>query len=524
MLNGSFLYPWQLKVLKHLYDTGLSSCKLIIIKKDSLSQPPSIISRFSRFSLFEVFKRTFLHQHIFRQVPIPDWINAKVIEVETNREGKFGESLSEEDIREIKGLQLDFLLRFGFGILKGDVLSCTKWGIWSFHHGNEQEFRGGPAGYWEIIKNAATQGVILQQLTEKLDAGNLILKREYSVIRHSYRENLQKLLWHSADMPAQALQLLSNGNISPDSFNTIQTTAPIYKYPTNLSFIFGLCVLLINRVKLKYTLLFKQEKWVIGYKPVTDVQYKFISSQATGSYYADPFIVEDTTGPKILAEYYCYKKKRGSIVLLNPHLKDHKIILDKETHLSYPFVYKEGDEVFIIPEEGNTGGVHLYKWNKYHETVEFVSTLLHLPGIDTSLVKLKNTYYLFTGIQGDLPNEKLFIYYADKLEGPYIPHPCNPVKVSPIGTRMAGSFYDENNILIRPSQSSIRIYGEKVIFNRIKELTKTAYEEEILNELTPGMLKGFEDGLHTYHKSGNFVVIDVKRMRSDWISFKSQLK
>ena len=32
--------------------------------------------------------------------------------------------------------QLDVLVRFGFNILRGEILTVAKYGIWSYHHGD----------------------------------------------------------------------------------------------------------------------------------------------------------------------------------------------------------------------------------------------------------------------------------------------------------------------------------------------------------------------------------------------------
>lgn len=525
LLNGNYLYPWQIKVIEALYKTGLAECSLLIIKKSNSSPDKSLFKKlFNPNLLFEFAKKLRLHSGPYKQIPIPSWLNTEILYAEVSQEGKYAEIFSSDDVNAIKSKNLDFLIRFGFGIIKGEILESAKWGIWSFHHGNEQEFRGGPAGYWEIIKNADKQGVLLQQLTDKLDSGKLILKREFSVLRHSYSENLNKLFLQSADMPAQALKMIHSGNLNPESFNPISTHAPIYRYPSNLQFIKGWFIISFYRLKLKWVHLCKQEKWVIGWRQQGNHQYQFISSPSSGTYYADPFIILENGITQILAEYYSYKEKKGSIVLIKPNQSGHTTIIEKDTHLSYPFIFHEKGITYIIPEEANTGKLNLYQWDGQTESVKFITTLLNQPAIDASIVKHQDTYYLFAGLKGELPNEKLFLYYSSNLFGPYQEHPCNPVKVSPEGARMAGAFLHENGNLVRPSQCSIHAYGEKVIFQKILELSKTSYKEEPFKELTPGMLKGFSDGLHTFHKSGNFVVIDVKRMQSDWVSFNAQLK
>lgn len=524
MLNNRHLFNWQLKTIQLLEQTGLVSCRLIIIKKKSEGHSTSFFRRiFKSPWLFENYKKAFIQQHVYKQVEIPHWLKADLIETEVISSSKNTDTFPNEVIEKIKTYQLHFMLRFGFGILKGNILNVAQWGIWSFHHGDEQEFRGGPPGYWEIMKSVRKQGVILQQLTEKLDAGKLILKREYSIIRHSYKDNVYKLLFQSADMPAQAVKMIHADIIKPGQFESISTQAPIYKYPTNFQFLVGLTKLLFNKIKFKYYDLFKQENWVVGLKKMSDEKYSFISSAKTGTYYADPFIIQANGNACLLAEYYSYSVRKGSIVMLSPHQPGHKVIIDKDTHLSYPFVFHDSGVDYIIPEEGSTGKLNIYKWNPSTCEAEFIQTLINIPAIDPSIIKVNDVYYLFTGIQGELPNEKLFIYYAENLFGPYHPHVCNPVKVSPHGTRMAGAIFDNGIGLIRPSQSSIKSYGEKVILQRIEQLSTTRYKEVKIDELKPVYLNGFNDGLHTYHQSNNYTAIDVKRMQSDFKSFISRL-
>ena len=86
---------------------------------------------------------------------------------------------SEANCKEIKNLKLDVLLRHEFRIIKGKILNIPKYGIWSFHHGDNDINRGGPPGFWEIMFNQSVTGVTLQILNDKLDGGNVIEKGFY---------------------------------------------------------------------------------------------------------------------------------------------------------------------------------------------------------------------------------------------------------------------------------------------------------------------------------------------------------
>ncbi|MBK7221811.1 MAG: hypothetical protein IPH94_10950 [Saprospiraceae bacterium] len=58
-------------------------------------------------------------------------------------EKKFSDFFTEKSVRELKAIEPDLLIRFGFRILRGEVLILPKYGIWSLHHGDNRINRGG---------------------------------------------------------------------------------------------------------------------------------------------------------------------------------------------------------------------------------------------------------------------------------------------------------------------------------------------------------------------------------------------
>ena len=57
---------------------------------------------------------------------------------------KFVHRFPPESLEAIRAKDLDVLIRFGFNILKGDILRSARYGVWSYHHGDNEFFRGGP--------------------------------------------------------------------------------------------------------------------------------------------------------------------------------------------------------------------------------------------------------------------------------------------------------------------------------------------------------------------------------------------
>jgi methionyl-tRNA formyltransferase len=88
----------------------------------------------------------------------------------------FTQRFSQQDLEIVREQKLDVILRFGFNILRGEILSVPRYGIWSYHHGDNAYYRGGPAYFWEIYERHPLSGVILQVLSEELDAGLVLCK------------------------------------------------------------------------------------------------------------------------------------------------------------------------------------------------------------------------------------------------------------------------------------------------------------------------------------------------------------
>ena len=81
-----------------------------------------------------------------------------------------------EDIKRIKELNLDLLIRGGSGILRGDILDACPNGVISFHHADKDINRGSPPGFWEVYDRSDRTGFVIQRLKDELDGGDVLYK------------------------------------------------------------------------------------------------------------------------------------------------------------------------------------------------------------------------------------------------------------------------------------------------------------------------------------------------------------
>eukprot|EP01034_Spumella_vulgaris_P002669 gene2669-3462_t len=208
MCNGSTLSRWQWESIRLLWESGYAEPVLLIQNAVDETPQPTGFEKWRKYPykhlVYRLAKRFLFRVPSMEQEPMPPELEALPwLRCVTIRKGKYSEYFSDDDLEKITGYRLDFVLRYGFNIIRGKVLDVPKYGVWSYHHGDEMLFRGGPIGLWEIYRRSLVNGVVLQRLNDLIDAGVILSRRTYQTVNHSYSEHVEKILWHNADMPLE---------------------------------------------------------------------------------------------------------------------------------------------------------------------------------------------------------------------------------------------------------------------------------------------------------------------------------
>jgi hypothetical protein len=540
MCSSTLFQHWQAESIRTLLREG-HQCVLLIRdtreteKKHFLSRLGSyqwnkLIYNLCHRTIFKApAKNTIDFGKEFRTIPVQDCL--------VDKKG-FSEYFSPGDIHSIRSYQPDFILRFGFGIIRGPILEVAQYGVWSFHHDDEMKYRGGPPAFWGIWRNDPVTGAILQRLTDKLDDGIVLQKGYFKTIRHSYRANLEQVLEESAPWPAKVASFLSNGG--EPGLKTASSEAKIFRVPGNFLMVLYLAKLFINKIRFHFNDLFLTEFWHSGVinKPAENQIFSgerihqkditWIPSPGRSEYYADPSALFDAGQLRIYFEDFRYKTQSAGIscFTLDPStgkFSEKKEILPGNPHLSYPFVFLSGNTIYCIPESCIEKRVRLYR---YDETADrFVPDQILLDGIDAvdpTLVNFENRWWLFFTRKRQ-SNTHLYIYWSDDLKGPYQPHPQNPVKTDVRCARPAGKFFTHEGTLYRPSQDCSLTYGNRVVINKILELTTESFREEPLYVVGPLAFGKYKKGFHTFNSAGPFTIFDAKCYRFDPVNFRHRL-
>lgn len=118
----------------------------------------------------------------------------------------------------------DVVIRYGFGLLRGDVLEAPEYGVLSFHPADIRQYRGlGPPKAY--LDGRQTMGVTLQRITEDIDGGDLVAYAETDV-------SGCKTLWEVYDeLDELQVELLADGirNLRDDSIQ-IRTPDSLGEY------------------------------------------------------------------------------------------------------------------------------------------------------------------------------------------------------------------------------------------------------------------------------------------------------
>jgi hypothetical protein len=536
MRNATIMEAWQIEALQELFSLDFVE-PVLVIEEFSPIKKGSLKSKFKKLfgfkSLFYFYDRYVFNPKVLQAQSSDElFFEVPIISCAVIKKG-VGEYFQKVDIDQIALYKPDIIIRFGFNILKGEILSVARYGVWSYHHGDEQKYRGGPAGFWEIINKDPVTGVILQKLTEELDAGVVLKKGFFKTEFKSYSDQFDDLFRQSVSWLKEACVEL---NIKGEDFinrKPSESTAPIYKFPTNSYMLRLFGVVLIEKIKFHYRELFLPEKWNIGIlkQSIEDLVINpsnssvgWISAEKRGIYNADPFGFSAFGRNYILYEDFDYKNNKGKISAIPIEGGEKEVLLETDYHLSYPYVFEHEGETFMIPESFQANKLILYKYNKSNGKWEDYCVLLEqMQVIDPSLIHHNEKWWLFCTLADKNPNTNLFLFYSDKLEGPYISHALNPVKTDIRSARPAGSIFFHDNDIIRPGQDCSETYGGAVVFNKICTINPFDYKEQEIGRLNPEAEGKYKYGLHTISRLNGFTLVDGKTYEFSSSNFKRQL-
>ena len=163
----------------------------------------------------------------------------------------------------------------------------------------------------------------------------------------------------------------------------------------------------------------------------------------------------------------------------------------------------------MIPETSARRTVELYRADPCPERWTLAATLIEGEDLaDATLLRRDNGWWLFAAERARWASswDTLVLWRADRLLGPWRPHPANPVLVDLTAARPGGRILDIDGKLVRPAQDCAGGYGARLAFAAIEQLDETGFRQAVLARAKPF---GSNSGLHSYDRTDRFEVIDL---------------
>ena len=211
-------------------------------------------------------------------------------------------------------------------------------------------------------------------------------------------------------------------------------------------------------------------EWIVKYKIKRTGEWKELKRQKD-YWYADPILLEYGNKIYLFTEAFSEKTSKGKLAISiydssSEEFSMPQVIINRPYHLSYPEVFENNGKVYMIPETSQNRTLELYEaedkdllsWKKNGVLLDkcFLA--------DTTVLKENNRILLYSYeekppkyttkvFELDIKNKKVKLISEESSE-------FN-------NRRPAGNFVCVDNIVQRPLQFNVKMYGEKIIYENI---------------------------------------------------------
>lgn len=430
---------------------------------------------------------------------------------------------SDGDIKKLVELQFDVLVRCGSGILRGPILTAAKFGILSFHHGDNRINRGYPAGFWEVYHRKSSTGFVIQQLTEELDGGNVLVRGQFAT-KFCYLLNQASLYSKSNRYLQHLLVRMAASQKLPEKEPAQPYCQRLYTRPTlreQFVYVVKLAAHLLKQIFDKY-LARNMGAWHVAYTrggwrslPMWKAS---VIANPPGHFLADPFVWRSNGEDYCFVEDFSSKKGLGCIAAYKLSDRGAERLGDaiaEPFHMSFPYLFEVGSALYMCPEISQSREIRLYESIDFPLKWKFSKTLMQdISAVDSMIFQFENRWWMLTNTDpiglGDHSYELRAFFSDDPTSDEWTAHQQNPIFIDSAKARNAGLVRDGDQFFRVAQSQGFDRYGAGFSVNRIVKLNPTEYEEECICAVTPEFLPDLL-GTHHLHSNGQTTVFDFFR-------------
>ena len=473
---------WQFDALQEVISDGHEINLLAIAKGNSPKSQKKLRHVFYYF--FAILNRYKLAQ--LNRVSIHNLGLEDTLQVDFERETKgIWEEIPANSLSRFS--DSDVVIKFGMGLLRNPHLIPAKYGVLSYHHGDPKKYRGRPAGFWESLNSESSMGVIVQSLSNNLDAGEIKAIGFSRVNQTSYRKTLSEVYATGTPLLRKAISNLTSGSSIASSISNKTTTLPSNAKVIQLSI-----MQLKNRVARYAYGAFFEKKWRIGSLPLlgdleshSTIKAQEIDLIPVPSGY---MMTADPCG-ELFDGLYCEllnnKSGLGEIGIWKQG-DWHHLDIGIVGHASYPQIVQWNNSAFLFPEVSSGSSpvlIELGLDGKPSGKKMYLKNLEDKKLVDGTLFESNGSWFLFAGSSAD-SHQRLELYYSSSLDSGFHAHPMSPIVLDPRSSRMAGPIVQKDGSIYRFGQDCSERYGGGITISKVIGLTPSNYHEERVGSLS----------------------------------------
>ena len=241
------------------------------------------------------------------------------------------------------------------------------------------------------------------------------------------------------------------------------------------------------------------------------------------TFQADPFIIERDNKVYIFYEALRFRNSKGILRcrILDADLAElDDVKLDGfdylKCHLSFPFVFENNGQFFMIPESSERKEVILFQCVDFPQRWKAINVLISDEALtDNVFFSLHGACYLLSTTM----NNELMIHTAESVSGPW--QKITPtLQLSNQHQRGAGAPHNIGNTLYFLTQECTpETYGKSIYIKALVTLNAFSFDEKLIAQVNAAINQS--DGVHTLNFTNNYLVYDSK---INTFSFLSILK
>jgi hypothetical protein len=529
LLLDSFSVPaWVYSVIQRIVNENSGEFTLVILNDNTVQSNKAKRNA----SIYSVFNR--IDEKLFTKEPNPFapknvaelLLNVPIIKVLPVQNGNVS-FLNEVDVKNLREYQLDILIKFGFENLQFEILNASKYGTWFYYHGDDRIMRGGPPGFWEVVENWSETSSALIAAGGNFPPNRVLFRSHLVTYPLSPARHRSYYFWATTSFLPRQLELLQRFGEDKywkqtEKFNA-SSLCEITKYetPSNSSAIMSIGKIIIRLIKEFVQRFFYTDHWFLLFSLKQDISDNFREFNklmpSKDKFWADPHILQVNGKYYIFIEEFLCANNKGHISVIEldefGNWKAPVKVLEKDYHLSYPFIFEWNNKFYMVPESRANRTIDLYECAEFPYKWNFKQCLMeNVSAVDTTLIHYSDKWWLFTAIaenEAAAPNVELFLFYTDDLfGGEWKAHPQNPIISDVKSARPAGSLFVKDGKLFRPSQDCSKGYGHGIDLNEIVVFSETEYRERRTLSIRPDWDKKIV-ATHTYANCGNLTIIDA---------------